>query len=114
MGSQGEAARQEWRELPEFEKEAWQEEANFQQQQRDKLLLTPLKAAAELAHAELPRQEAHFFTHGYSDDQGLKTFCHKASFQRLQLNFSNLENAVFFDLQLGLAGLPFCAAERTH
>ena len=95
---------EEWRALPEAEKDAWKDEARYQQEQRNRSLLAPLKSAEALKLAQVSCKEAHAFTHGYdSDDHILKKFCNKASFQRLQLNYLCLERAPAFSTHnLGL------------
>ena len=71
----------------------YEEEAIRQQHMRDILLVTPLKSKSEYLASGLPKSEKKAFVHGWQERPELKHFAEKISYQRLQLNFSNLNDS---------------------
>ena len=87
---------EEWRQLSDDDRQAWEKEAEFQQQQRDSLLLQPLHSKREFIASGLPKEDMHGFVHSYLGQPNLKRFCEKASCSRLRLNYLMLESAKEF------------------
>ena len=84
---------QAWKDMSFEDREAWEKEAEWQQKQRNSLILQPLATKAEFKASGLPQSEMHAFVNGYIDRSVLRHFCSKASFQRLELNYQNLKCA---------------------
>ena len=109
LASVHESARK-WKQLSEEDIAAWEKEAEWQQKQRDALLLQPLASKHEFEASGRPQSDMHAFVNDHLDRPHLKKFCHKASYQRLQLNYTNLKFAAEFsnygmglqDLEAGL------------